>query len=645
MHVSTDIGGTFTDFVVLEDGELKSFKVPSTPQNPSMAVLQGFERGKPSMLSHGTTVATNAVLERKGARCALITTKGFSDMLTIARQKRPSLYDFTKVRPEPYVPKELCFGVDERIGSKGEILIKLQLQEVESLKKKLQENQVEALAVSLLFSFLKPEHERQIAEALKEWPLSLSSEVLPEFREYERTSTTVLDAYVKPIVSKYISDMEHAFGGRFHIMQSNGGVTTSNTAKKRPINILLSGPAGGVAATRYLGEILGIDNLISFDMGGTSADISLVLDSQPVWTSEGEINGLPITVSMLDITTIGAGGGSIVWLDEGGALRVGPKSAGAKPGPICYCKGGREITVTDCNLLVGYLGEEGLLGGEMPLKIEPPKEKVEELSRELGMGLEDVVLGVLKVVNSNMIRAIRLTLAKRGLDPRDFTLVAYGGAGPMHACALAKELSVKNVLIPFMPGAFSAYGILVSDIRLGYSKSLLEPLEGADKDIEETLEELKKKAIADLDRQGILEKDTVFLPSLDLRYKGQSYEINLELQQNSADAFHKKHGQLYGYAMPSEPLELVNVRLFAVHKRKKPLPKVREKDTTKIKGERHVLFDKGKCMANVYFRDELCPGFEGLGPAIVEEKTSTTVIPPGVSFTVDESGVIHAEVN
>lgn len=645
MHISTDIGGTFTDFVILEDDELKTYKLPSTPRNPSMAVKEGLKGAKPSILSHGTTVATNAVLERKGARCALITTKGFKDILTIARQKRPSLYDFSFLRPEPYIPRELCFEVDERISAEGEVLKDLHEEELEVLKEDLEKAGVECLAISLLFSFLRPEHEKRIAEMLNDWPLSLSSEVLPEFREYERTSTTVFDAYVKPIVSSYISEIEGTFGGRFYIMQSNGGVTTSNVAREKPINILLSGPAGGVAATHYLGQLLGIENLISFDMGGTSTDISLVINSQPVWTSEGEINGLPVRVPMLDINTIGAGGGSIVWLDEGGALRVGPKSAGAEPGPICYGKDGEDITVTDCNLLAGYLGDEGLLGGEMPLKKEHAKEKVDELAKDLGMSLEEAVLGVQKVVNSNMIRAVRLSLAKRGLDPRDFVLVAYGGAGPMHACSLAKELGITKVLVPFLPGAFSAYGILVSDIRSGYSRSLLSTLEGAEEKIKENMSDLRELAQSDLERQGIKSEEVSFLPSLDLRYKGQSYEINVDLEQDLSQSFHKKHEQLYGYAMSDEPLELVNVRLFVVYSREKPLPKVEGKGNNNPKGKRTVLFEGGEVETDIFRRDDLNPEFKGQGPAIVEERTATTVVPPHVPFKVDSYGVIHMEVN
>ncbi|UCE75412.1 MAG: hydantoinase/oxoprolinase family protein [Methanomassiliicoccales archaeon] len=644
MQLATDIGGTFTDFVVLSKDELRTFKLPSTPKKPSQAVEQGLKGMKPSMLSHGTTVATNAVLERRGARCALITTKGFKDVLLIGRQKRPSLYDFTCTRPKPYVERDLCFEVEERISFTGETLKSLEKKELEDLEKQLHKADIKAIAVSLLFSFLAPEHERKIAEHLTNWPISLSSEVLPEFREYERTSTTVLDAYVRPIVSKYILEIERIFGDRFYIMQSNGGVSTSNVARQRPINILLSGPAGGIAATHFLGELLGLSNLISFDMGGTSADISMVLDSQPQWTSEGEIAGLPVRVPMLDINTIGAGGGSIVWLDEGGALRVGPKSAGADPGPICYDKGGKLITVTDCNLLAGYLGERGLLDGKMPLKSEGAHKMVAELAKKIGASHNETLLGVQKVVNSNMIRAIRLTLAKRGQDPRDFALMAYGGAGPMHACALAFELGIKKVLIPFLPGAFSAYGILVSDIRSSYSKSVLSPFTGAENKIEECLDELMNLARRDLDSQGITSDSAQFLSSLDLRYKGQSYEINVALVPDVKEAFHKKHQALYGYAMPSEPLELVNVRLFSMVKRKKILPKLKDKKSTEAKSTRKILFEDGLRTAKVFERDKLTLNFQGHGPAVLEENTATTVIPPDISFKVDEFGVIHMEV-
>lgn len=647
MHMSTDIGGTFTDFVMLKDGVLSTFKVPSTPDNPSLAVRSGlkrFQEIKPDILSHGTTVATNAVLERKGARCALITTKGFRDILEIARQTRPSLYDFTQTRPKPYVERELCFEVDERVSAKGEILMAIDDDELANLEVKLQENNVEAVAVSLLFSFLRPEHEKTIKKKLENWPLSISSEVLPEFREYERTSTTVLDAYVKPVISTYLSQLERDFEGKFFIMQSNGGVTTSNSAVARPINILLSGPAGGVAATKYLGDLTGNNDLISFDMGGTSADISIVTNGQPKWTSEGAIAGIPVRVPMLDITTIGAGGGSIVWLDSGGALRVGPHSAGAQPGPVCYDSGGKDITVTDCNLVAGYLGKEGLLGGDMPLALQPARNRISELSRELGMGIEEVILGVQKVVNSNMVLAVRKTLAQSGLDSRDFALTAFGGCGPMHACALARELGIGKVIVPFMPGAFSAYGILVSDIRLNYSKGLLVPIEKAGKDITLGIEELKNMACMDLEKQGIDAEKAAFFPSLDIRYKGQSYEINCELTPTIDETFHKKHEQLYGYAVSGEPLELVNIRMFAVYSRNKPVPEMGIGGEGKPKKTRPVLFNEGLVTAEIFSRKDLAPGFSGEGPVIIEEHTATTVIPPEVAFEVNELGIIHMEV-
>jgi N-methylhydantoinase A len=644
MHISTDIGGTFTDFVVLKDGELKTFKLPSTPQNPALALKQGLKDVKPSILSHGTTVATNAVLERKGARCALITTKGFSDILTIARQKRPNLYDFTKVRPEPYVPPHLCFEVDERVLSNGEIGKELNEKDLEDLFENLKDKDIESVCVSLLFSFLEPKHEKLIAEKLKGMAVSLSSEVLPEFREYERTSTTLFDAYVKPIVAKYISEIEGSYGNEFYIMQSNGGVTTSSVARKKPVNILLSGPAGGVAAVSYLGKLLDIPNLISFDMGGTSADISLIADSQIQWTVEGKINGLPMRVPAIDIHTIGAGGGSIVWVDTGGALRVGPQSAGANPGPICYEKGGTEITVTDCNLLAGYLGKEGLLGGKMPLNKENVEFKVKELSQILNLTYDETILGIRKIVNSNMIIEIRLILAKSGLDPRDFALVAFGGCGPMHACDIARELGIKKVLIPYLPGAFSAYGILVSDIRNNRSKSILKPLDDFQGEIKAELEELKEQAIQDLKSQNIQKEDAQFLYSLDLRYRGQSYEINVELRDDLHTAFNKKHKKLYGFAQPEEPLELVNVRLLAISKRNKIAPLLKNTGHNLPKGNRKMLFDEGHFDSAIYSREDLNQEFSQIGPAVIEEETATTVIPSKIQFKIDEYGVIHLEV-
>jgi N-methylhydantoinase A len=644
MHASTDIGGTFTDFVILEEGKLKTFKLSSTPKNPAMAVQKGFESFKPTILSHGTTVATNAVLERKGATCALVTTKGFSDILTIARQNRPNLYDFRQTRPEPYVPKELCFEVAERVSAEGKVLLDLDEKSLQDIVEKLKVNRVESVAVSLLYSFLKPDHEEKIKETLQDWPTSISSFVLPEFREYERTSTTVFDAYIKPKVTQYLSDIENYLGRKFYIMQSNGGVIASNSAKNRPVNILLSGPAGGVAATQYLGKLLQIPNLISFDMGGTSADISLIADSEPKWTSEGDIGGLPIRVPMLDITTIGAGGGSIAWIDSGGALRVGPQSAGAVPGPICYGKGGEKITVTDCNLLAGYLDEDGLLNGKMPLSKKPVQEMIQELSKDLNLEVEKTILGIQKVVNSNMIQAIRLTLAKSGLDPRDFALVAFGGAGPAHACSLAKELGVKKVLIPFLPGAFSAYGILVSDIRISLSKSVIRPFLDFQDNIQGELEKLKNLARIDLKEQNIDEKEAEFLFSVDLRYKGQSYEINVDLGEDLIDEFNKKHKQLYGYFIPSEPIELVNVRLIVISPRKKISPSPKDNGDNQPKGKRDVLFEQGKFTTDIYFRDNLKPGFSQKGPCIIQEETATSVIPPGISYHVDSFGVIHMEV-
>jgi N-methylhydantoinase A len=646
MHVSTDIGGTFTDFVILAEGRFSSFKLPSTPHEPGLAVRQGIERAVskgPEVLSHGTTVGTNAVLERKGARCALVTTKGFRDVLVIGRQVRPSLYNLFRTRPDPYISHELCFEVDERVTAQGEILKGPSEQELSRLRDMLFGHEIEAVAVSLLFSYIRPEHERMVAQALNDWPVSISSDVLPQFREYERTSTTVLDAYVKPILTRYITQLETFLGSYFYIMQSNGGVTTSTNAKKRPVSTLLSGPAGGVAAAQVIGELSGIRNLISLDMGGTSTDISLIVDSQPLWTSEGSINSIPLSVPVIDINTIGAGGGSLVWLDRGGALRVGPQSAGADPGPACYDRGGDVLTVTDCNLLTGFLGQS-LLDGEMPLALKPAARLVGKLAETISLSPEKTASSVLDVVNANMMEAIKLTLARRGLDPTDFTLVAYGGAGPVHACTLAAELGISNVVIPFMPGAFSAYGILVSDIRLSYSRTHVSPLEDSEGTIRAVLREMREAAEADLERHNVQSDLALFIPSLDLRYRGQSHETNVELRPDMVNAFHKKHESIYGHSISTEPVELVNIRLFAVGKRDRPCHTQDHRGSCEPKDERDVLFWDSRYNTKVLDRGRMPPGFSGTGPAIVEEGTATTVIPPDVEFSMDENGIIHLEV-
>ncbi|MCK4475104.1 MAG: hydantoinase/oxoprolinase family protein [Methanophagales archaeon] len=652
MHISTDIGGTFTDFVMFDGEKIKTFKVPSTPQKPELAIEKGLERvSTATFFSHGTTLATNAVLERKGARIGLITTKGFADILKIGRQKRSHLYKLDSTRPKPLVDN--YFEISERISSKGEIIKSPTKEEIQPVVERIKSMGINSAAICFLFSFLNPENEKIVRDMLLKNGLSVScsSEVLPEFREYERMSTTVLDAYLKRVVEGYITNMEAILAKKgteqFFVMQSSGGVVKAGVMKKKPVNMLLSGPAGGVAASKFLSELIGIHNLITFDMGGTSADVSTVVNRNLSWTSEGSIDGLPIKMPVVDIVTVGAGGGSIAWLDEGGALRVGPESAGAFPGPICYGLGGKDVTVTDCDLLCGFINPNYFLGGEMVLDAEKAKRGVEEFANEIGMSYEDTILGVWRVVNSNMNKAIRVVSVEKGLDTRDFSLIAFGGAGPVHAAALAQELSIPKVIVPYTPGVFSAYGIMVSDVQLDYSRTKILKVKGgeveAEEFVKETIEDFAAEAERELAEQDIDFAGAMLVPSLDMRYVGQSYEINVDFKtlEDARESFHESHRRLYGYSMSSEDMEIVNIRLRAIASRVKPEP---PKAEIEAKGKpvehREVLFEEGREKTPVFRREDLPAYFEHEGAAIIEAKDSTAVVPPGISFSVDEYGDI-----
>ncbi|NQE45558.1 hypothetical protein C5S31_06010 [ANME-1 cluster archaeon GoMg2] len=648
MHISTDIGGTFTDFVIFDGGELKTFKVPSTPQKPELGIENGLDRlPTASTFSHGATIATNAVLERKGARIGLITTKGFADILKIERQKRPNLYTFNSRRPKPLV--DTYFEISERVSSKGEIIESPAEGEIQAVVARLKSRGIDSVAICFLFSFMNPENEQVVGDRLIKEGLSVScsSEVLPEFREYERMSTTVLDAYLKRIVEGYITNMGAILAkkgmAQFYVMQSNGGVVKAGVVKNKPVNMLLSGPAGGVAASKFLAELIGIDKLITFDMGGTSADVSTVVNGNLSWTSEGSIDGLPLKMPVVDIVTVGAGGGSIAWLDEGGALRVGPESAGAFPGPICYGLGGKDVTVTDCDLLCGFINPNYFLGGEMVLNAEKAKTEVAKFADEIGMSYEDTIRGVLNVVNSNMIRAIRLVSVEKGLDTRDFSLIAFGGAGPVHAAALAKELNIPRVIVPFAPGVFSAYGIMVSDVQLDHSRTKIVRTTGekVEEFVKGTIEDFVAEAKSELEEQDISLEEAMLFPSLDMRYVGQSYEINVSFKglEDTLKRFHASHNHLYGYSMSAEDVEIVNVRLRVIAPRAKPCPpKVKKEGKGKPIEYRKVLFEEGLEKTPVYRRAELPVEHEGA--AIIDGNDSTIVVPPDMSFSVDGYGDI-----
>ena len=493
MHISTDIGGTFTDFVISDGEKIESFKVPSTPQNPELAIENGLDRlTTVTSFSHGATIATNAVLERKGARIGLITTKGFADVLKIGRQRRAQLYRLDYTRPQPLV--DHYFELSERVSSEGVLIMQPAEEEVLAVVEQLKSLGIESVAICFLFSFINPANERAVRAVLERNGLknvSCSSEVLPEFREYERMSTTVLDAYLKRIVDGYITRIESILAQRvqFYVMQSNGGV----------------------AASKFLCDLIGLNDVITYDMGGTSADVATVIGGNLSWTSEGSINGIPLKMPLVDLVTVGAGGGSITWLDAGGALRVGPESAGASPGPICYGLGGTDVTVTDADLLCGFINPSYFAGGELVLETENAKRGMEKLANEIGMSYEDTILGVWNVVNSNMISAIRLASVERGLDIRDFALIAFGGAGPVHAAALARELNIPKVIVPFAPGVFSAYGILVSDVQLDYSRTNILRVGEAEAEefVNETIEDFTAAAKREFRVQDIEFEDTM----------------------------------------------------------------------------------------------------------------------------------------
>ncbi|MBN1455720.1 MAG: hydantoinase/oxoprolinase family protein, partial [Methanomicrobia archaeon] len=481
------------------------------------------------------------------------------------------------------------------------------------------------------------------------------SEVLPEFREYERMSTTVMDAYLKRIVTRYLTRMEALLGQngveQFYVMQSNGGVVKAALMKHKPVNMLLSGPAGGVAAANYLSALTGLKKVITFDMGGTSADVSSIINGSVSWTSEGSINGLPIKMPMVDILTVGAGGGSIAWLDEGGALRVGPGSAGAVPGPVCYGLGGTTVTVTDCDLLCGYLDPSYFLGGEMILDAGKARRRVKHFAELLGLSFEETILGVWKIVNANMIKALRVVSVERGLDTRDFTLCAFGGAGPVHAVALAREIGIPNVIVPFAAGVFSAYGILVSDLQQNYSRTHLLRLDEcgteADAVVQTTLGEFAVTAEYELAEQGIAFTEATLIPSVDMRYLGQSYELNVDYT-TVADArtrFHQEHQKRYGYAMPTEDVELVTIRLRVLVPRSKPvLTPVSAGKPGKPEEYRDVLFEEGWQRTPIFRREALPAHIECEGPAIIAATDSTTVMPPDTRFSVDSYGNIVIDV-
>jgi len=667
--VGVDVGGTFTDFVWAEDGALRVLKVPTTPAQEEgfLAGLQRLPTAKIVRIVHGTTVATNALLEGKWAATALLTTAGFRDVLEIGRQNRPSLYDLFCDRPPPLVPREWRLEVPERLDARGRVIRPLDEEAVRKLAGRIKANGSQAVAVVLLFSFLNPAHERRVEKILREEgveaTITLSSEVLPEFREFERTSTTVMTAALRPVVEGYLSRLSGALASRgmaapLLVMQSNGGVAGAEEAARVAAALLLSGPAGGVIGARRVGLAAGLPDLITLDMGGTSADVSLIRDGEITMTPEREITGRPVRLPMVDVHTVGAGGGSIAWIDPGGGLRVGPRSAGAVPGPACYGRGGTEPTVTDAHLLLGHIPGERPLGGLPPLQRERAGKAIAELSQSIGLPVEKTAWGILEVVEATMERAIRVISVERGHDPREFALVAFGGAGPLHGASLARKLGIPRVLVPAQAGVLSALGLLSADLVHTFVRSLVVPLDGISPErVNGILSDFRREAEEILEGEGVPPEAKRYLPAVDLRYRGQAFELTLPLPDRPltegdlrklAERFHREHRRRYGYAVPGEPVELVNLRLTAVGETERPeLPKYPMGGS--VEGaliERRPLYfgEGGWHEAPVYMRGKLPAGAELQGPTVIEGDESTCLVPPGARAYVDAYGNVILEV-
>ncbi len=653
--LGVDTGGTFTDFIYKDSEGWKVYKILSTPSNPAEAVLQGINlitRGEPANITHGSTVATNAILERKGAITALITNKGFEDIIEIGRQNRKQLYNLKFQKTRPLIAKDNRFGITGRINYAGEIVEEIDPREIEEIVLQIQERDIESVAVCLLFSFKNKDHENFIGRKLKEAGIfySLSHEVLSEFREYERLSTTVINAYVSPKMGRYLSFIKDNIGdSKLRIMQSNGGSISAETAMRESVRTILSGPAGGVVGAFQLGEIAGFDKLITFDMGGTSTDVSLIDGRLPL-TMESEISDFPIKTPMIDIHTVGAGGGSIAYFDIGGALRVGPESAGADPGPICYGKGDR-ITVTDANLYLGRLIPERFLGGMMRLQRERLEPYFQEMAKQGHLTPRELAEGILSVANTNMERAIRVISVERGYNPSEFVLFSFGGGGGMHAASLAKLLGIPRVLIPKHPGILSAIGMLLADVIKDYSETIMLQESSIRPSLFESLfSKMEKRAFEDLQREGIAPKNISLERYLDMRYRGQSYEIVVPLGTDFIEKFHLLHEKTYGYCNRDKEVEIVNIRLRARGKLSKPEFKRAPELTSKIPsnaqlGNRDVIFSGKTHKARIYDRDILLPGNIVKGPAIIVEYSSTIVIPPVCEAEIDlyENILIHVQ--
>jgi N-methylhydantoinase A len=657
MLVGVDIGGTFTDFCASVDGHLQVHKVLSTPADPARAMLTGLATLGPggveaiARVSHGSTVATNAILERKGTRTALIATQGFRDILSIGRQNRPRLYALQPRLPTPLIPRRWCYEVPERLDPDGAVRTPLDVCALDVILDDMAAEGIEAVAVCLLYSYLNPTHERAVRNRilarglLGEERVALSSEVLPEFREYERASTVALEAYVRPVVAGYLQHLAGQLPAAcgLRIMKSDGGVMSARRARRRAVHTALSGPAAGAIGGFALAQLAGYDRAITIDMGGTSTEVALC-PGQLVRRAESEIDGLPLRMRVLDIETIGAGGGSIARLDAGGVLVVGPESAGADPGPIVYGAGGAQVTVTDANVLLGRLDGDHFLGGAMALYPALARAAMDDgLSPALGLGVQEAALGIIHVANANIDRALRRVSVARGHDPRGFTLIAFGGAGPLHACEVAAGLGIRRVLVPRYPGVLCALGLLMADVVLERSRAVLEVVSPeVETALRAHVDEMTALARADLAHEGISAADMTFASLVDARYQGQSHELTIPFAADVASSFHDAHARAYGHAMGQRAVEVVNVRLQATGLIPKPRLTA-EAEAPQDVGQGHeahlgvgrVVCADGAREVDRYARERLPPGARFAGPALVFQMDSTVYLPPRWSGRVD----------
>ncbi len=675
-RLSTDVGGTFTDGVLLDEttGKISVSKVSSTPKNPAIGTIQGIERfevplEEVSFLVHGTTVVINALIEGKGAKTALITTKGFRDVLEIGRSNRTQMYNALYRRPTSLVPRYLCLEIKERIGADGKVLIPLEVSDIGRIVEILQNEKVDSIAVCLLNAYTNSMHEEEVGRLLNEqYPeatVSLSHNITRRYYEYERMSTTVQNAYVMPVVQGYLRSLEEEvtkrkFKSVLQIMQSNGGIMTSTVARDIPIAMVESGPAAGAIGGAQLASMIGYDNVITYDMGGTTAKTAIVRGGLPETTEQYLVEGRPILLPVVDMREIGAGGGSIAWIDEAGALHVGPQSAGAEPGPACYMRGGLEPTVTDANLKLSILDPEYFLGGKMEISPGLCSKAIKKVADYFKLSDDEAALGIIRIVNINMSGLLQSMTVKRGYDPREFAIVAFGGAGPIHAVAIARELNIPTVIVPPFPGVFSAWGMLMADLRHDFGQTYIKPMDDADPEsINGIFRELEVRVRELFERENIEEESIVLSYAMDLRYLGQEHTLSVPAPSKFENAdksilgksFDEIHLKIYGHNAPDEPKEIVSLKVTSIARVKKPiLETIARGSETPVPeaglGKRKVYVGNERYQEfSIYQRDKLLAGNTFIGPALIEEATATTVVENKQVCKVDKYGNLVITLN